>query len=193
MSNAVDCWQVFGAICIERKLDIGTLSLVALGTFGLVSIYLAYRQLKLTRRAQQTQSAIQLFHEFMDDKDQLEFLYRLDYANNPRAWRFDPNYFPNSKEEMLLDHLLYQLSFIGSLLESRDLTNADLTWIKPKVGIVLNNNNVLDYLEWLKSPNQIPNHAGFVGAIKLYRAPFGNTTPQFERLRRYLEHQESSP
>jgi hypothetical protein len=186
------CWQILGIICLEPKLDLGNLVSATLATLGLASILLAYRQIRLTRRAQQTQSAIQLFHAFLNDKDRREFLYRLDYSNGPRGWKFDPNNFPNSTDEMHLDHVLYQLSFIGSLLNSSDLTIKDLSWIKPDLGIVLNNPEVLKYLDWLKLPDQLPNHTGFSGAIELYKVIYGTKTVQFAKLERYLNQPQLS-
>jgi hypothetical protein len=187
---APDCWML-GAVCLERKLDVGNFILAIFGLIGLAGIFVAYRQFRLTRRVQQTQSAIQLFNTFMGDKERRDFIYRLDYSLGPRGWKFNPSEFPNSEEERHLDHILYQFSFIGSLLNGRDLTNADLSWIKPEVGIVLNNLQVLDYLEWLKSPNQLPNHTGFSGAIRLYRTLYGETS-QYKRLKKYLHSSSRS-
>src|SRR4051812_25630364 len=44
---------------------------------------------------------------YFRDPEQQDFFYRLDYQAHPKAWRFDPASFPHSKEERLLDGVLY--------------------------------------------------------------------------------------
>jgi hypothetical protein len=187
-----DCWDVIG-VCVERRLDLGNAILAVLGVLGLLSIYYTYRQLRLGQRAQQTQLAIQLHQDFFEDPDLRDFLYRLDYWQGERAWKFDPVSFPHSKEERSLDRLLYKLTFVGTLVHNGDLQIRDVEWLRAETAIVLENKGVLRYLAWLQSDDQIPDHSSFSGAVHLYLAlagPSGIATPQ---LTAYLQRARLHP
>jgi len=183
----MNCWEFFG-VCIEKRLELGNAILILFGLLGLLSIYLAYRQLKSGQRAQQTQIAIHLHEDFFSAPELREFLYRLDYTGRDTAWKFAPKSFPFSDEEKHLDLLLYKLSFIGMLVQNGDILARDLLWLKVETAIVLENKQVLDYLEWLQSPTQIPGHASFSGVVHLYTSLFGKTGTAYERLSAYLDH-----
>lgn len=182
----MNCWDIFG-VCIEKRLELGNAILVLFGVLGLLSIYLAYKQLRLGQRAQQTQIAIQLHDDFLKAPELRAFLYRLDYAGGDRAWIFKPESFPHSAEEKHVDLLLYKLSFIGTLVKSKDIHVRDLLWLKAETAIVLENNSVLTYLEWLQSPSQIPGHSSFSGAVHLYNAFFRSSGVAYVRLNSYLD------
>ena len=182
----MNCWTVFG-ICVEKRLELGNAFLVVFGLLGLLSIYLAYRQLRAGQRAQQTQTAIHLHNDFFSSPELREFLYRLDYASGPNAWVFNPELFRHSREERCLDLILYKLAFIGTLVQRDAIPASDLLWLKVETGIVLENNNVLEYLEWLQSPGEIPGHASFSGAVHLYNALFGRRGAAHRRLNSYLQ------
>lgn len=184
---AVECWDALG-ICIEKRIDFGNLFVVILGFIGLFSIFLAYRQLRIGQRAQQTQIAIHLHSDFFEEPDLRDFLYRLDYSDGPKAWKFNPKTFPHSEDERLLDLILYKFSFIGSLVENNDIKIGDLLWLKVEAKIVLENEDVIKYLEWIQSSSQIPGHSSFSGAIKLYNSLVGGNGESHKRLNRYLQH-----
>jgi hypothetical protein len=118
----MDC---FGAVqdalglCIERRVDLGNAILAFLGVLGLVSLYLGYRQLKLSREAQSLEAratrarfVLDLNQEFFAADADRKFFYQLDYLD----FRFDPDRFAQSDEERQLDRLLYKLSYVGKLL-----------------------------------------------------------------------------
>jgi hypothetical protein len=184
--NSMECWNIIG-ICIEKRILLGDFIISTLGIFGILGVYFAYRQLRLGQRAQQTGLLIQLHHEFYDDKQVREFIYRLDYARDPRAWKFEPETFRFSQDEDSLDTLLYRLSFIGSLVKNGDLHIRDLEWLKADIAIILENEQVLDYLGWLQSPGELVGHSSFSGAIFLYLSMFGPEGASASRLRQYLK------
>ena len=182
----MNCWDIFG-VCVEKRLELGNAVLVLFGLLGLLSIYFAYRQLRFGQRAQQTQIAIQLHDDFFNAPELRAFLYRLDYKTKEDAWIFEPNSFPLSKEERYLDLLLYKLSFIGMLVRNKDIHAHDLLWLKAETAIVLENEHVLNYLEWLQSPSQIPGHSSFSGVVYLYKSLFGSGGVAYARLSSYLD------
>jgi len=182
----MNCWDLFG-VCVEKRLELGNAILVLFGLLGLLSVYFAYRQLRFGQRAQQTQIAIQLHDDFFSAPELREFLYRLDYTGGTAAWKFDPKSFPFSEEEKHLDLLLYKLSFIGTLVKNGDIRARDLLWLKVETAIVLENESVLTYLEWLQSPSEIPGHSSFSGAVHLYKSLFGKAGVANERLGAYLD------
>jgi hypothetical protein len=186
----MSCWDLLG-VCVEKKLDLGSAVAIALGLVGLTSLYFAARQLRLGQRAQQVQIAIKLHEDFFGNQDLRNFLYRLDYSNGPRAWQFDPQKFPHSEEEQSVDLLLYKLSFIGSLVQNGDIRPVDLHWLRAEVAIILENNEILKYLEWLQSPGQIPGHASFAGAAHLYHRMFGYQGRASGALSAYLKGAQS--
>ena len=182
----MNCWDIFG-VCVEKRLELGNAILVLFGLLGLLSIYFAYRQLRFGQRAQQTQIAIQLHDDFFNAPELRAFLYRLDYTRGERAWIFKPESFAHSDEEKYLDLLLYKLSFIGTLVRNGDIHVRDLLWLKVETAIVLENKSVLDYLDWLQSPSQIPGHSSFSGAVHLYNSLFGRSGAAYMRLNSYLD------
>jgi hypothetical protein len=180
------CWDILG-VCVERRLDLGNAILAVLGILGLLSIHYAYRQLRLGQRAQQTQLAIQLHQNFFDDPELRDFLYQLDYKKSGWAWKFDPASFPHSQEERSLDLLLYKLSFVGTLVRNGDLQIRDIGWLRSEAAIVLENDSVLRYLNWLQSPDQIPGHSSFADAVHLYLTLGGRSEIAAGKLRTYLQ------
>jgi len=107
------------SICVERRVDLGNAVLAALGLLGLVSVLLAYRQLKEGQRAQREQASatrarfvLDLNQEFLSNEAEREFFYRLDYKD----FVFNPDTFAQSNDERQLDRLLYKLSYVGKLL-----------------------------------------------------------------------------
>lgn len=133
---------------------------------GLVGLFLAYQQLRLGRRAQQTQLIAQLYQDFTRDERRLAFLYRLEYSG-PKRWIFDPPLY-DTPEERQLDGLLYFFSFVGTLTKHGDVAKRDLQWLVSELRIVMENSEVLKYLAYLKTDDVLPEHASYVNAIHLY-------------------------
>lgn len=181
----LSCWYVFD-VCVEKRLDLANAVLVGVGLLGLLSIYFSFRQLRAGQRAQQTQTLLQLHDDFFRSDELRAFLYRLDYKDGPNAWRFDEATFRHSHEEKCLDLILYKLAFIGTLIQNKDIRPQDLLWLRAETAMVLENEDVHAYLRWLQTPNQLPGHASFSGAVHLYTGLFGNDTDANKPLKRYL-------
>lgn len=157
-------------------------SIIALLT-TIVASGLAYWQGRVARRTQQSQLNIQLFNEFHQDLNRRDFLYRLDYADGPRGWRFDPDTFACSAEERELDRLLYFFAFLGGLVRKGDVRVEDLQWLRSECRIVLTHPGVLAYLRWLVSPRQMPDHDAFLDVVVLFRELIGLDHGGYEALR----------
>jgi len=171
-------------LTLNWTLDLGDVITAVLGGIGLFSLFFAGAQLRQGRRAQQTQILLSLRERLDGIEGFPDFLYRLDYAGL-RAWRFDPTSFPLSDEERVLDAALYELSFIGSLVDAGDVAAADLGWLRSRARIVLGNREVQAYLAWLKGADQRPDHDAFAGAMSLYAALFGHDD-NYRALKAYL-------
>ena len=186
-------WVIFGLLCIDPRIEVGSIITSVIASIGLVSLYLAFQQIRLSRFAQQTQVAIDLHKEFLSDKERTRFIYQLDYESYSESWKFDPGNFPLSEEERHLDGLLHFLGFVGLLVKNRGLEPDNLIWLRSWVAIILDNKEVLKYLEWLKSPSQLPNHESFSGAVYLYEAFYGKNTETYHHLSQYLKKGQLSP
>src|SRR5262249_868536 len=151
-----ECFETIQSIlgiCIEKKIELGNAALAVLGLLGVLSIWLAYRQLKLGQEAQQLQAnatrarfILALDQEFLCNAAEPKCFYRLDY----KELTFDPDKFAESDEERELDRLLYKLSYVGKLLRDRLLNLQDVNNIRHIAGRTLRNDEVLKYLKYLK-------------------------------------------
>jgi hypothetical protein len=175
-------------ICIERKMDLGNAVLAALGLLGLLSVWLAYRQLKLAQKAQLLQATatrtcfiLDLNQEFLRSDAERKFFYKLDY----KEFTFDPDKFAESDDERDRDRLLYKLSYVGKLLRDRLLTLEDVSNIRHIAGRTLRNDEVLKYLRYLKK-EQIPDHNSFSEAVYLFERMFGKRDPCYPAIKTYL-------
>jgi hypothetical protein len=147
---------------------------------GFVGLILAYQQLRLARRAQQTQLIAQLYQEFTRDERRLAFLYRLEYSG-PEKWTFDPP-LHDTPEERQLDGLLYFFSFIGTLTRHGDVAKRDLQWLVSELRILMENSEVLKYLAYLRTDDVLPEHVSYANAIHLYGELVGMNR-QYQRLK----------
>jgi len=66
------------------------------------------------------------------------------------------------------------------------VTIDDLQWARYIVKAVLQNEAVQAYLEWLKTPEQIPDHSDFSDALYLYASLFGKDDVHYQRISGYL-------
>lgn len=177
------------------ELTLGQLIAATVATLGLTGLILAYKQLRLVRansletsRATKARFVLDLNKWFHEDAAEREFFYRLDYSHKDDAFKFDPSRFPNSKDERVLDGLLYKLNYVGTLLREGVVTAKDLEWVKFIASATMKNEQVLAYLEWLRSPDQVPNHSSFTDVLVLFRELFGASDVAYARLAKYLDN-----
>ena len=180
--------QVVLGICIERKIDLGNAILTVLGLMGLLSVWLAYRQLRLGQEAQVLQAnatrarfVLDLNQEFLRNDTERKFFYKLDY----KEFTFDPDKFAESEDELELDRLLYKLSYVGKLLRDQVLSLEDVNNIRHIASRTLRNEEVLKYLRYLKE-EQVPDHGSFSDAVYLFERMFGKRDVHYSEIRRYL-------
>jgi hypothetical protein len=185
--DCTDGWKIFDLLCIDPRIEVGSIITSVIASIGLVSLYLAFQQIRLSRFAQQTQVTIELHKEFLRDEVRTRFIYQLDYESHTEVWKFNPDNFPLSEEERHLDGLLYFLSFVGLLVKNGSLKTSNLIWLRSWVAMILENKEVLKYLNWLKSPDQLPSHESFSGAVYLYEAFYGKNTETYRHLSQYLK------
>jgi hypothetical protein len=162
--------------------------------WGLVSLFFAYIQLRLTRansretaRSTRARFVLDLNKWFNEDEKERAFFYRLDYSKSNNAFVFNPEEFAHSEEERHLDTILYKLNHVGALLRGGVVAREDLTWIKFTVATTLRNKQVQMYLKWLKSPDQVPDHSSFADAITLHEQLCGPDDEALPVLRKYLD------
>lgn len=110
---------------------------------------------------------LEIYKWLHDDPNDHAFFYRLDYSIGQEAFRFVPEEFPHSEEELYIDKWLYKLSYVGQLLRRSVLDEEDIDWMKFDVETIMLNREVQKYLQWLQSPSQVPGHSGFLDAVYL--------------------------
>jgi len=141
----------------DPKIGIGEV-LALLGIFvAAISILYAGRQLgqngqelQLTGRVARAQFLSDVTERYFSDKEMVEFFYRLDYPNLDPIFEFDPATFPGSKEERLLDKLLYTYDLVGQLVQLEVLTFDEVRLFAFQASRVLQNQEVQKYLAWLE-------------------------------------------
>ena len=139
-----------------------------IAAFALLGLLVSYRQLRLAQQANRARLIIDLSNWFTTNEKERKFFYRLDYSGRSDAFRFVPEEFPGSDDEHHLDSLLYKLSHVGALVRDGAIRLRDLGWLHSIADIVLRNRQVHAYLDWIKTPGQIPGHRSFANAVYLY-------------------------
>jgi hypothetical protein len=97
-----------------------------------------------------------------------QLYYRLDYSNQGQAFQFDPETFRHSSDEEHLDDVLIELSIIGGMIDRGEATVLDLLPLQTVISVFVGSSEVGSYLEWLITPQELPNHCSFLGAVNLY-------------------------
>jgi hypothetical protein len=107
-------------IKIEPAIKISELASAAVGIIGLISLIYTLIQIRQTKRTRQTTILLSLQQRFRSIQGFEDFLYGLDYSSKPYSWKFDRARFgePNNRDERILDAILYELAFVGSLVSS---------------------------------------------------------------------------
>lgn len=178
----------------DCTISLGQIIQSSIGLLGLVGLFFAYQQLRLVRansaensKATKARFVLDLNKWFNDDDKERAFFYRLDYTEDDRTFRFDPDRFRHSEDERHLDSLLYKLNHVGTLLRLGLLTREDLGSISFIATQTLKNKDVLKYLEWLKSTDQVPTHVAFTDAVSLFGKLHGHGHEAWPRLVKYLD------
>ena len=192
-----DCFEtlrMISGVCIERRIELGNAILVILALLGLLSVFLAYRQLKQGQDAQRVQAnamrarfVLDLNQEFLANDAERNFFYKLDYKD----FKFEPNAFAQSDDERQLDRLLYKLSYVGKLLRDRLVNLEDVNNIQHIANRTLRNEEVIKYLQYLKE-EQIPDHNSFSDAVYLFERMFGKRDPLYVSIKTYLTPTKSN-
>jgi hypothetical protein len=73
------------------------------------------------------------------------FFYELDY----NTWKFNEKKFPGSKDEPILDKMLFVFDLLGRFAASGNIALGDLSIIAFDASRVLHNPEVQRYLTWL--------------------------------------------
>ena len=171
---------------------------IVFGTLGLTGLFLAYKQLRLSQKADtesarstRARFALDVTQWVLDDTNTMRFFYRLDYCSQENCFEFDADQFPHSDDEFQLDRLLYKLTHVGGLVRRGILKPSDIEGLQVIVRVTFENEEVAKYLEWLQSEQQIPWHSDFTDGVRLYGYLFGARRDQFSYLTSYLDRAQS--
>lgn len=116
---------------------------------------------------------VEILNLFLSDHAERKFFYTLDYTDCYQSFTFEPDDFRFSSDENLLDGLLIKLSGIGRLLKLGIIERGDMAWLETILATVIRNPEVMEYLRWLTSEHQVPDHSDFRDALGLYAALLG--------------------
>lgn len=94
--------------------------------------------------------------------------YRLDYSDRENAFKFDPETFRHSSDEEHLDDVLIELSIMGGMIDRGEAKPADLFPLQGVINVFMGSAEVDAYLDWLITPEEMPDDLSFLGAIDLY-------------------------
>lgn len=132
---------------IDFTITIGDiLSLIGI----LIAILLAFWQLSITNKQNRSEIILGMMDKHIADAETLQMLYMLEYGN----FSFEPDKFPMSAEEKILDKLLYSFDQIAKLHELGILKKEDLSLIEYDYLRVFTNIEVQKYFKFLDStPN----------------------------------------
>jgi hypothetical protein len=175
-------------------VTLGQIITAVIASLGLIGLLFTYKQLRIVKanslensRATKARFVLELNKWFNEEAAEKSFFYRLDYSLSSNGFRFDPKTFPHSDDERHLDAILYKLNHVGALLKAGVIGIHDLGWVKFIAAATFRNKEVLSYLEWLKSPGEVPDHSSFADAVFLFEQLFGIDESSLRRLRKYLD------
>jgi hypothetical protein len=127
------------------KVDLGNI-LSGIGfllTFA--TVLFAGLTLRKTVRVQRADFLLKLTERYFKSEEVRDFYYQLDWDQ----WRFSPDQFIASKEERLLDSLLYSFDEIGQVLRLGVLDETQARIFAFQASRVLDNEEVQKYLRML--------------------------------------------
>jgi hypothetical protein len=109
------------------------------------SVAFAGRQLRRSLHTSQADFLFKIITWYLDDPALRAFFYKLDY----NQWKFDQRTFSGSDEEPLIDKMLYVFDLLERLIQSKQISQADLSILTFEASRVLHNPQVERYLTWL--------------------------------------------
>jgi hypothetical protein len=127
------------------KVDLGNI-LSGIGfLLTFVTVFFAGLALRKTARVQRADFLLKLTERYFKSEEVRDFYYQLDWDK----WSFSPDQFISSKEERLLDTLLYSFDEIGQVLRLGVLDEAQGRIFAFQASRVLGNEQVQNYLRML--------------------------------------------
>jgi hypothetical protein len=127
------------------KVDLGNI-LTGIGfLLTFVTVLFAWFTLRKTVRVQRADFLLKLTERYFKSEEVREFYYRLDWDD----WTLSPDQFTSSKEERLLDSLLYSFDEIGQVLRLGVLDENQARIFAFQASRVLGNEQVQEYLRRL--------------------------------------------
>lgn len=125
--------------------------IASLGVF--VAVLLAWWQLRKANIQNRSQFIIELLSLRTSDQDVLGLLYKIEYQD----WKFDEQQFPLSKDEQVLDKLLYFFEQVSILYEIGTITRNDLRLVEYDFLRVFTDEEVQKYFAFLdQTPHGLP-------------------------------------
>jgi hypothetical protein len=143
-----------------QPLDLGDVASLLTGIITAVGILLAYKQLRHVAAAQRAQFLLNATERYFADDDVRALYYDIDYerfaltftnGEPAQVQRGDaaPIRFVGSREERLLDGLLYTLDTIGRIVDLGVLADREAALFRFQAKRVFSNSAVQEYLTWL--------------------------------------------
>jgi hypothetical protein len=160
-------------------IDLGDSASLLTGIVTAVGIWLAYKQLRHVAAAQRAEFLLNATERYFADDEVRKLYYDIDYdrfsltfagGQPAHVKRGDSAAIPffGSREERLLDTLLYTLDTIGRIVDLGVLTASEATLFRFQARRVFTNSTVREYLRWLDKE----------------RAQFGGESPAHQAARR---------
>lgn len=113
---------------------------------GCYAIFLFGRNL----REKQKKFLLNIFNYLYNDEDVTDILYYVDSGNNQDLIKY------KGSLERKADKTLHYLDFVGKFIKEGDLKYDDLIKFKYEIRRILNNQEVKNYIEWLREKLGVP-------------------------------------
>jgi hypothetical protein len=137
---------------ISSLQDLGAVASILYGGIGLIAILIYGDQLFVSRNTLRHQEQVSragfvkdLVASFFANHEERLFFYRLDY----REWKFLPDQFRMSDDEVLLDNLFYRLSYVGMLVNDGILDVDDVYILRFILRDLIENEEIQKYFAWV--------------------------------------------
>ena len=135
----------------SSKVDLGNV-LTGIGfLLTFVTVLFAGLTLRKTVRVQRADFLLKLTERYFKSEEVRDFYYQLDWDK----WTFSPDQFTSSKEERLLDSLLYSFDEIGQVLRLGVLDKNQARIFAFQASRVLGNEQVKKYLLMLDADYRV--------------------------------------
>jgi hypothetical protein len=163
---------------IASLQDLGAVASVLYGGIGLVAILIYGDQLFVARNSLRHQEQVSragfvkdLVSSFFANHEERLFFYRLDY----REWKFLPDQFRMSDDEVLLDNLIYRLSYVGMLVNDGILDVDDVYILRFILRDLIENEEIQKYFAWVHQDVPAAHDLAYGFMLYLYWRIYGMT------------------